>query len=482
MSLLRLRAEEGVRRVALGFLEEARAAAARVHEGADDEALHDLRVALRRLRSTLRAHPSAVRGAIPKKRRAALRELVGFTSAGRDAEVQLAWLAEASKTLSPEARQGAEVWRAALSSTRDEVYAALRDGKLRSLEALLDRLERDLREYVVVHEVHRGEQSPAFGELVAAAARIHLAELVAMLGEVRSVEDEARAHEARIVGKRLRYVIEPLRESVPESEPAIGVLKELQELLGELQDLSVRTTALSRAIEDMAIERARTEVGLAVSESASDGTDDRVIEPGMLALLRVAQGRKRELVGELVLGWVDGPGLERLSREVRALVTSIEHRTRGEAPTEIERKYLLSAIPPHVKGKPYARLAQGYVPGEAILERLRKKSDASGTKYFRTVKLGRGIERIEIEEKITRALFAKLWPLTEGRRVEKRRYAIVEGDHTWEIDVFTDRDLVLCEVELSDKDERPATPEWLVPYVVREVTDEDTYVNANLAR
>jgi CYTH domain-containing protein len=122
------------------------------------------------------------------------------------------------------------------------------------------------------------------------------------------------------------------------------------------------------------------------------------------------------------------------------------------------------------------------VPGEAILERVRKKSDASGTKYFRTVKLGRGIERIEIEEKITRALYAKLWPLTEGRRVEKRRYAIEDGELTWEIDVFTDRELVLCEVELERADVEVRLPDWLAPYVERDVTDEDTYVNANLAR
>jgi CYTH domain-containing protein len=196
----------------------------------------------------------------------------------------------------------------------------------------------------------------------------------------------------------------------------------------------------------------------------------------------VAQTRKRALFDEMLAVWIDGPELARLEREIERVCASLRAAARGGHPVEIERKYLLTSVPPFVRGKPYARLAQGYLPGEAILERVRRKSDASGTRYFRTIKLGRGVERIEIEEKISRALFTKLWALTEGRRVEKRRYAIAEGGHTWELDVFTDRALVLCEVELERADAEVRLPDWLAPYVERDVTDEDTYVNANLAR
>ncbi len=52
----------------------------------------------------------------------------------------------------------------------------------------------------------------------------------------------------------------------------------------------------------------------------------------------------------------------------------------------------------------------------------------------------------------------------------------------WEIDEFTDRELVLAEVELPAPDMVPEPPEWLGPYVVRDVTDEPEYLNANLAR
>ena len=58
------------------------------------------------------------------------------------------------------------------------------------------------------------------------------------------------------------------------------------------------------------------------------------------------------------------------------------------------------------------------------------------------------------------------------------------ADHglTWEIDEFVDRELVLAEVELKSADEPIQPPEWLRPYLVREVTGEDAYVNLNLAR
>lgn len=482
MSVLTLRAEEGVRRVALALLGEAREALGRVRDGSDVEALHDLRVALRRLRSTLRAHPGSVRGAIPKRRRSLLRELVQFTSEGRDAEVQLAWLETERASLEPARRAGAEAWAERLRSSRDRVYGALRAEKLDVLEALLAKLAEDLSTYEVRFVVHEEQASASFGEVVAFAALEELGELARTLRRVRALEDEAIAHEARIVGKRLRYVLEPVRDALPDLEPALKDLKRLQELLGELQDLAVRTGAISQAVEAAAIARARTAVGLVVGLEAEGAGAPGDAEPGLLALLGVAQTRKRALFDEMLAVWIDGPELARLEREIERVCASLRAAARGGHPVEIERKYLLTSVPPFVRGKPYARLAQGYLPGEAILERVRRKSDASGTRYFRTIKLGRGVERIEIEEKISRALFTKLWALTEGRRVEKRRYAIAEGGHTWELDVFTDRALVLCEVELERADAEVRLPDWLAPYVERDVTDEDTYVNANLAQ
>jgi CYTH domain-containing protein len=149
---------------------------------------------------------------------------------------------------------------------------------------------------------------------------------------------------------------------------------------------------------------------------------------------------------------------------------------------EIERKYLLRALPPRVADANVLDVAQGYLPGRKITERLRHVWGGDGERWYRTVKLGVGMARPEFEEETTREVFETMWPLTLGRRVAKRRYFVPDGDVTWEIDEFTDRDLVLAEVELRSEDQKVVIPEWLAPFVVREVTDEGTYQNSKLAK
>ena len=102
---------------------------------------------------------------------------------------------------------------------------------------------------------------------------------------------------------------------------------------------------------------------------------------------------------------------------------------------------------------------------------------------YRTVKVGRGLSRLEVEEEAAPELFAALWPLTRGRRVRKRRYDVGgDGAAAWVVDDFADRALVLAEVELPSPDAPAEPPEWLRGAIVREVTDDDAYSNAKLAR
>mgnify|MGYP006138829337 FL=1 len=72
--------------------------------------------------------------------------------------------------------------------------------------------------------------------------------------------------------------------------------------------------------------------------------------------------------------------------------------------------------------------------------------------------------------------------MTTGKRLQKRRYFVPEGRLTWEVDDFTDRELVLAELEIPSVDFRIVIPEWLEPFLVREVTDEKGFGNHELAR
>jgi len=150
---------------------------------------------------------------------------------------------------------------------------------------------------------------------------------------------------------------------------------------------------------------------------------------------------------------------------------------------EIERKYLLRELPHRVHGAPSLEIDQGYLPGERINERVRRSRSADGVRFYRTIKTGAGIERVEIEEETTERFFMTVWSLTRGCRVRKRRYLVEDSGFTWEIDEFLDRDgLWLAEIELEHVDQDVPPPEWLRPAIVREVTDEPSFTNHALAR
>jgi CYTH domain-containing protein len=151
---------------------------------------------------------------------------------------------------------------------------------------------------------------------------------------------------------------------------------------------------------------------------------------------------------------------------------------------EIERKYLLSGRPSGVDGARSVEVDQGYLPGDRINERVRRMRDADGAvTYFRTIKAGAGLERLEVEEETTQAFFETVWPLTRGARVHKRRHYVPGDGVTWEIDEFLDRGgLWLAEVELDHVERQVVVPDWLAGVVVREVTHEPAYTNHALAK
>lgn len=88
-------AQRSARLVALGLLEDLAAERRRLTEARESETLHDFRVALRRLRSWLRAFGPALEGSVPDACARRLGRMARESNAGRDAEVFLGWLATA---------------------------------------------------------------------------------------------------------------------------------------------------------------------------------------------------------------------------------------------------------------------------------------------------------------------------------------------------------------------------------------------------
>ena len=101
---------------------------------------------------------------------------------------------------------------------------------------------------------------------------------------------------------------------------------------------------------------------------------------------------------------------------------------------EIERKFLVARAPDLLEDCPSDQVEQGYlaIEGDETEVRIRRKGNAS----YLTVKRGTGLERTEIEIEIGGAQFDELWPLTDERRISKRRYCVsVEGGKA-EVDVY----------------------------------------------
>lgn len=158
-------------------------------------------------------------------------------------------------------------------------------------------------------------------------------------------------------------------------------------------------------------------------------------------------------------------------------------------PAEIERVFLLRAVPSPLPAGEVWQIEQGYLapaPGDAPAQldgRLRRTLHADGSvAYVHTVKRGMGLVREETEREIDRATFEREWPRTEGRRILKVRTRIQEGPRTWEIDRFLNLPVALAECELPTVDTPLEVPAWLAPFIEREVTDEPAFRNSEMAR
>ena len=479
-NLLRRSPQEAARFIALERIAEARAACRRLADPEDAEALHEFRVAVRRLRSALAQWRPELGKSIARRHRRALRSLQAETGAGRDAEVALAWLHAQRDHLAPAQRRGCDWLVQRLDERRREAKAPLRQEVGPRFEAIASELVPRLERMRVEVHLLEPETGPGFGEVFAARARDGVEALAELLDSVRGLDDRQRCHRARIACKRLRYLVEPLRPRTRESLRVVTQCKRLQNLLGDLQDAFVLQDEVARALEETSVEQARRLLDLARDEDPERMRREsrRGERSGLLELARRLGLRVRKGFELLEKHWL-GPGTRRLVDEVEAMAGRLESRAGGAV--EIERKFLLRALPEMPEPLEVLEVEQGWLPGERLRERLRRTRRGEKLAYFRGVKLGQGVRRIEIEEPTTRELFESLWPLTEGCRIRKRRHVVGEGRLVWEVDEFLDRPLVLAEVELASAATRPELPEWLARVSVREVTDDPRYTNLHLA-
>lgn len=126
------------------------------------------------------------------------------------------------------------------------------------------------------------------------------------------------------------------------------------------------------------------------------------------------------------------------------------------------------------------RITQGYlssVPERTV--RVRVKGD----KGFITIKgIGNasGASRFEWEKEIPVEDVKALLEICEPGVIDKTRYLVKAGEHTFEVDEFygDNEGLTVAEVELSDENEAFDKPSWLG----EEVTGDAKYYNSMLMK
>jgi CYTH domain-containing protein len=124
-----------------------------------------------------------------------------------------------------------------------------------------------------------------------------------------------------------------------------------------------------------------------------------------------------------------------------------------------------------------SRIKQGYMPCATATVRVRTRDD----KAYLTIK-GRstdnGMTRYEFEKEITPDEADHLFKLCAGGVIDKTRYLVKSGNHTFEVDEFygDNEGLVMAEVELGSESEPYEKPD----FIDREVTGDKRFYNSHL--
>ena len=161
-------------------------------------------------------------------------------------------------------------------------------------------------------------------------------------------------------------------------------MKSLQDCLGELQDTRVLTTEISKALESSALEEARKLRDLALrAEELPVAYPSQ--NTGLLALLRRQRERRDRCFDDLERRWIRPAGasyFERISRFVGLLRI-------WPARELTKRRFLLANLPAGLAKKSGVGIREGWIPGNAIRERVRAVRMGRRVRYSRHVEIER---------------------------------------------------------------------------------------------
>lgn len=298
-------------------LEYSLSAAARLHDG-DPESLHDVRVSIKRLRTLLTAYRDDLGKSIHQPRKA-LGKLMDASNPGRDAEVQRDWLlAQDEGDIDLSARAGREVVLEHLTSQLNSDNVLDREHQQRQLAKIATKLEPILRK--------KQQKTPKRAPSFAAVTRQYLHDThnqlqtdLQVLSQPDATQQQEALHHARLSGKRLRYLIEPLSEC-DASQALVEQLKNLQDALGHIHDMYVLEQTLQQQLEQNAITWAENLL-------TTDKNPRPVLCYNLAALTRYVHGHLHTSVRDLQTLWQDEQyslqaGVKKLEQDLAEIVNA----------------------------------------------------------------------------------------------------------------------------------------------------------------
>lgn len=202
-----------------------------------------------------------------------------------------------------------------------------------------------------------------------------------------------------------------------------------------------------------------------------------------------------QLDNKLIASWTGHPHFRIIGNslgfeeKMKHLIFEITSFLGEPEPYEIERKFLIEY--PNIKlleKNPNCRkveIIQTYLNSSNKEEiRIRQRGENGHYIYYKTIKKKiDNLKRIEIEKRLTKDEYLNLLmdADTTKKQIRKTRYCLTFNNQYFEIDIYPFwNDKAIVEIELSDENSNIIFPEYL--HVIKEVTNDESYKNYNLAK
>lgn len=228
--------------------------------------------------------------------------------------------------------------------------------------------------------------------------------------------------------------------------------------------------------------------------TAADGAEEFYTTANNTARTETPQ-QAIELDRKLLSAWTGHPHLRvidnstNFENKIKKLITEISSFLGEPEPLEIERKFLIEY--PDIDWLENSseckkiEIIQTYLKSGKDEEiRVRQRGMNGNYIYFKTIKRKvDDLKRIEVEKRLSKDEYLTLLMEadTEKRQIRKNRYCLMYNNQYFEIDVYPFwSDKAILEIELSDENTKIFFPEKIK--IIKEVTDDENYKNASLAK